>query len=57
MWTNPRLSVSQFRSFVPRVHKSAISKFIPEVSEAFNEALKDKYMKIGKYISLMESVI
>ena len=37
-----------------RVHKITISKFIPEVCEVLYEALKDKYMKVGKYISLLK---
>lgn len=35
-----------------RLNKSTISKFIPEVYEA----LKDKYMKVDKYVPLMKLV-
>ena len=35
------------------VHKSAISKFIPEVCEALCETLKVKYLKVGKHVPLM----
>ena len=37
-----------------RVHKSTIFKSFPKVCKALYETLKDKYMDIGKYISLMK---
>ena len=37
-----------------RVHKSTIFKFFPKVCKALYETLKDKYMNVGKYISLMK---
>ena len=37
-----------------RVHKCTISEFISEVYKALYEALRGKYMKVGKYILLMK---